>query len=145
MNRLAKRAERDSVFPSLWNEYFGQNFFDDFFDTELPAINVKESKKKFKLEISLPGFDKDQIELKVDGNMLIISAQKETQTEDKDDENEKFLRQEFSSESFYRSITLPENVDTSNIEASQKAGILTVTLPKLNKAVEDKKKVIAIK
>ena len=61
------------------------------------------------------------------------------------DENEKVLRQEFRASSFSRSFAIPENVDAESIEASQKDGVLQITLPKLNKALEDKVKKIEIK
>ena len=60
------------------------------------------------------------------------------------DENEKVLRREFKKSSFTRSFTIPEDIDTDNISAVQKDGILQITLPKQDKAIEDKVKKIEI-
>lgn len=143
MSYLIKRTDRrDNFLPSLFN--FGGDLVNRFFNEDLPATNVSENKKEYKLELEIPGFDKEDIAIEIDNNVLKISAKKEFRQEEKD-EQEKILRQEFSSTSFSRSFALPDNVDTENIVANQKHGILNVVLPKKDKAVEDKVKKIEIK
>lgn len=146
MNNQLKRFDRSGgLFPSLLNRYWNDNFFDNFFeDDRLPATNIKENKKEFKLELSVPGFNKEDFKIEIDKNILKISAQTEFKSEEKDDED-RVLRQEFRQSSFSRSFTIPENVDTEHIEAKQKDGILEVVLPKLDKAPEDRIKKIEIK
>lgn len=143
MSYLIKRTDRrDNFLPSLFN--FGGDLVNRFFNEDLPATNVSENKKEYKLELEIPGFDKEDIAIEIDNNVLKISAKKEFRQEEKD-EQEKILRQEFSSTSFSRSFALPDNVDTENIVANQKHGILNVVLPKKDKAVEEKVKKIEIK
>ncbi|MFV0470291.1 MAG: Hsp20/alpha crystallin family protein [Dysgonomonas sp.] len=143
MSYLIKRTDkRDNFLPSLFN--FGGDLVNRFFNEDLPATNVSENKKEYKLELEIPGFDKEDIAIEIDNNVLKISAKKEFRQEEKD-EQEKILRQEFSSTSFSRSFALPDNVDTENIAANQKHGILNVVLPKKDKAVEEKVKKIEIK
>lgn len=139
-----KRNDRNGLFPAIFNRYWDDDFFNNFMGADLPAVNVKENKKEFKLEISAPGFEKNDIALNVENNVLTISAKKEMKNEEKG-EDEKVLRQEFTSSSFYRSFTLPENIDTEHISAKEKNGVLKISLPKLEKALEDKKKKIEIK
>lgn len=144
MSNLMKRNDRNGMYPVFFNRYWDDDFFNNFVGSDLPAVNVKENKKEFKLEISAPGFEKDDIALNVENNVLTISAKKEVRNEEKG-EDEKVLRQEFTSSSFYRSFTLPENIDTENISAKEKNGVLKISLPKMDKAPEDKKKKIEIK
>lgn len=144
MNGLVRRHDKGGSFPSFFNRYWDNDFFNNFMESDIPAVNVKENKKEFKLEISAPGYEKGDISLNVENNILTISAKKESKNEEKG-EDEKVLRQEFTSSSFYRSFTLPENIDTENISAKEKNGVLKISLPKMDKAPEDKRKKIEIK
>lgn len=142
-NYLKRFDSRGNFRPSLFN--LNNDFFTNFFSgAELPAVNISESDKDFKVELSVPGFDKNDIKLEIEKNVLTIAARKEVNKEEKD-ESEKIIRREFSSSSFSRSFVIPENVDTENIEAEQKDGVLKISLPKKEKALEDKVKKIEIK
>ena len=143
MNNQLKRFDpRRGFFPSVFN--VSDEFFTDFFKgNNLPAANVIENEKEFRVELSVPGFDKNDFKIEVEKNVLTVSASKESNKEEKD-ENEKMLRREFYSSSFSRSFVLPENVDKENIGAEQKDGVLKISLPKLE-APENKVKTIDIK
>lgn len=142
-NQLKKFDPRKDFIPSLFK--LGDDFFSNFFEgTGLPAANVVENKKEFRVELSVPGFDKNDFKIEIDKDVLTISARKENKTEEKD-EHERVLRQEFSSSSFSRSFVLPENIDTNNIGAEHKDGVLKISLPKLDKVPEEKVKKIDIK
>ncbi|NDV96046.1 Hsp20/alpha crystallin family protein [Dysgonomonas sp. 521] len=143
-NQLIRKFDRSgSFFPTFFSNYLNDDMF-NFVEGNLPATNVSENEKAFNIELSVPGFKKEDIKIEIEKNVLKISAQNEVKSEEKD-ENEKVLRQEFRTSSFSRSFTIPENVDTENIVAAQKDGVLQVTLPKLDKALEDKVKKIEIK
>jgi len=139
-----RKYDRDNMFPSFFGRYWNNDFFNEFEQNELPAVNVKENKKEFKLEISAPGYNKGDIDVNINKNILSITGKKEINNEEKG-EDEKILRQEFSSSSFYRSVTLPEDIDTEKIEAVQKDGVLHIKLPKIEKAPENLKRKIEIK
>jgi len=111
---------------------------DDFFDdndnwpksmknVSMPAVNVKENKNAFKLDVAAPGFKKDDFKLEVQNGYLTISGETKEEKEDKD---EKYTRQEYRFSSFSRSFTLPDNVKSADISAEYADGILKVTLPK---------------
>lgn len=134
----------ESGYPILFRRLFNDDYLSHFAETAMPAVNVKETKTAFKLEVSAPGFDKKDFHVCVDKNILTISAEKETSKEEKD-EDEKILRQEFTSSTFSRSFTLPEHVDTENIDAKEKNGVLTLKLPKRKEAKEKAVKQIEIK
>lgn len=143
-NKLVKSEGCQGYYPSLFNRFFSDDFMNFVADNDnLPATNVKEKRKYYQIEVSAPGFEKDDFNVWVDGDVLKITGNDEKRREDRD-EDENILRQEFVSSSFSRSFVLPNNVDTSNIEAKEKNGILTIKLPKDENAVEDVIKSIEI-
>lgn len=142
-NQLRKFDRSGSFFPTFFN-YFNDDVLNPFTNETVPATNVSENDKAFNIELSVPGFSKDDIKIEIDKDMLNISAQSEVENEEKD-ENDKVLRREFKKSSFSRSFSIPENIDTENISASQVNGVLHITLPKQNKAIENKVKQIEIK
>ena len=134
-----------SFFPSVFSDFWRDDF-PVFFENSarIPAINVVENKKEFRIELAAPGLEKDDFKIKVNHNILEISAEKTIKNEEKDKED-KFLRREFSYTSFSRSFTLPEGIDTGKIDAKQKDGVIEISLPKKEDAKENKVKEIKIK
>ena len=118
-------------FDGLLNEFFtelpslGKKWSDDAFG--FPPVNISENANAYHLEVASPGMDKADFNLKLDGNILTISAEKKVETKD---ETSKAIRREFSSRSFKRSFTLDEKIDAANIAAKYDNGILKVALPK---------------
>lgn len=137
MNSIMKR---NSAAPSMFRRFWEPDFFRDFFDNDMdtvPAMNVTEKAKEFIVDLSVPGFDKKDINVEIDKNVLNISGQSKTESQDKDSED-RIVRQEFVSSSFERSFVLPENIDTVHISAKQDKGVLRISLPKRKNAPEDK-------
>ena len=128
MSTLVKRNY--SNLNNLFEDVFG-NFPTGNFQRELhtPAVNIKESKDTFELELAAPGLQKQDFNLNVDDNLLTISYEKQTSKEDNSDEP-KIHRQEFTTKSFKRTFTLDEKIDADKIVAKYESGILSVTLPK---------------
>ena len=100
-----------------------------------PAVNVIENKDAFILTMAIPGFTKDQIDIKVKDGFLTIEN-KETTTE-----NTKYKFKEFDYKSFKRSFKLGDTIDLRNIKAQMEQGILSITL---NKKEEQKARTINI-
>jgi HSP20 family protein len=93
-----------------------------------PALNVKETKDDFQIEMAAPGLTKNDFKITIDNGVLTISSEKEEKTEE---EEEGFLRKEFSYRSFSRSLTLPENIDESrDVKAKYHDGVLKLVLHK---------------
>lgn len=112
------------------------NIFENFFENEFvkaftPAVNVKETKDSYLIDVVAPGFAKENFSVKVDEGTLTLSG--ETATEQLQ-EGEKYTRKEFTHNSFKRSFTLPKTVVAENITATYENGILKVTLPKIEEA-----------
>jgi HSP20 family protein len=109
-------------FPSVFRDEFVTPGFKQF-----APVNVKEVENGYQLELVTPGFEKEDFKIALDKNLLTISAELKSETEDK---AEKHLRREYKFQSLKRSFTVDENIDTENIDAKYVNGILTVTLPK---------------
>lgn len=90
--------------------------------------DIKEEDDKFLMETELPGFDKKDIGIDINGDVLTISAKHESKNDEKN-ENGKYIRRERTYGSYKRSFDL-SGVDADNISAQYDKGILTLTLPK---------------
>jgi HSP20 family protein len=143
---LVKFGENRNLFPTLFNEFFNRDIFDlantSFSDSTLPAVNIKETKNDFIVEVAAPGMSKDDFKIELDNSLLVISSEKEEKNEEVQDGE--FTRKEFSYRSFKRTFTLPETIQEDKIKASYKDGVLKITLPKKEEAKEKPKKMIKI-
>ena len=128
-----------------WRDFFSvDNFFDNNWgrrwDKALPAVNISENDKNYSLEVVAPGFEKNNFKLKVDDDVLTISA--ESKTENNQDQKEKeYTRREYSYNSFTRSFRLPDNVNDKDIKANYKDGVLHIELPKSKEEVKASKEI----
>ena len=116
------------------NSLFNLN---DFFDVPVLRSNalvtdVIEEDDKYLLEVEVPGFSKDNLEISFDEGYLIINAKKEDSTEDT---NLKYVRRERSTENAKRSYYFGE-VNYESISASFEDGILKVVIPKKEPTVK---------
>jgi HSP20 family protein len=135
MTTLAKLANSPiSAVPSLM-----ERFFDDDImkwgmggNYSIPEVNVKDNRDEYTIEVAAPGMKKDDFEINYEKEQLLISINKE---EEKKDEEEKYLRKEFSYHSFQRTFHIPENlVNADKIKARYENGILYISVPKKEEA-----------
>ena len=108
-----------------------RDFEDSFFHS--PAIagfktDIRDEGDKYVLESELPGFNKEDIHLDLDGDYLTISAQHSSEKEESD-KNGSYIRRERTSSSYRRSFNIAA-CNSDGIDAEYKNGILMVTLPK---------------
>ena len=101
-----------------------------------PAVDVVDKEEAYSLSVELPGYGKDDVEIKIDNNLLSISAVEEEKQVDQ--EQPRYVIRERSSKSFTRTFVLPREVDKDNIEASFENGLLSLSIPKVPKAVPKK-------
>ena len=144
-------VKRNNVlFPALMNDIFSPDWFGglESLNTEktsrnvnVPAVNIKENDENFELELSVPGFEKDDFNIEVDDNVLTISSEVKSENETKEDT---YTRREFSFSSFKRVFTLPETIDDGKINANYENGILRLSLPKKEEALPKPKRLIEI-
>ncbi len=114
---------------------------DDFFTSSvkhIAPVNVKETDGGFQLEVVAPGFNKEDFKINLEANLLTISAEHKVEEQK---ETEKYLRKEFKQQSFKRSFTVDENINTENINAQYVNGVLTLNLPKKATVKEEAKQI----
>lgn len=100
-----------------------------------PATNVFETEKDFKVEVLLPGFNKDDLKMNYHQNLLTVKVEKEDKGE-KSQEDYKYERREFGTFSFEKQFKIPNSVNIDLVEAKFENGILTIHLPKKEEALE---------
>jgi HSP20 family protein len=105
-------------FPSLYRENNATN------SGQSAPANIKENEEGYKLDIIAPGFKKEDFKIHLEKNLLSISAEKE------ENNNEKQIRKEYEFQTFKRTFTIDEKIDTEKIEAKYESGVLTLTLAK---------------
>lgn len=142
---MSNQSSTTGLLPStkgLWKNFFDDSFFgkyvDKFWDTSSPAINIKNTDNEYAMEVVVPGFKKEDINIDVKNDILTISAEAEEETSDK---NKDYTRKEYNFSSFSHSFHLPDNAKDDAIEASYNNGVLTLIIPKINKQVTSSKKV----
>lgn len=137
--------------PSIFNDNFADNFFDDMFRfpgftsgsrsvSDVMKTDIQDLGEQYQLDIELPGFSKEDIRAELTGGYLTITAQKSSENNEKD-ENERFIRRERYIGSCRRSFHVGDNLKEEDIRASFDNGMLKLTFPKeeQRKAVEQKK------
>ena len=120
----AFRGTIDSVFQKVTGE---QQFRSLKRREFCPAIDVSETQSEIVVKAEVPGIDRKDLDVSLDGNTLTINGQK---TNEKEEEGELFHRVERSFGSFSVSLGLPCEVQESNIEFEQKNGVLLLKIPK---------------
>jgi HSP20 family protein len=98
-------------------------------ETTIPYVDLEDKGDRFILSAETPGFKKDEIDINICGNAVEISGCKETTIDEKEKD---YVRKERMSESFYRTMTLPEEVKYEEVSADLKDGVLEIILPKKN-------------
>ncbi len=91
-------------------------------------LDVTEKDNAYQVKADLPGVDKQDIEISVEGNQVSISAEVKRSSEQKDDEHALCSERYYGK--VYRSFSLPAEIDSSKADARYESGVLTLTLPK---------------
>ncbi len=92
-----------------------------------PAVDVYENGEKVVLKLDLPGIKEQDLDIRVENQTLSVRGERKFESEEKE---ENFHRIERRYGSFYRSFSLPTTVDTENVGASYKDGVLKLELKK---------------
>ena len=120
--RTAGSSDFDKLFQSVFNTMPG-------WTDHKPAVDIRATEDEYVVEADLPGFSDDQIDVRVENDLLVISARDEENT--KEDANEdSYMVRERRMRSFYRSFALPKDADVGKIDATYRNGVLTLTVHK---------------
>jgi len=118
-DRIAKDINKD--FDKGFKKVFGEDFQGL---SHQPSANIYKTENGVSLEMTVPGYDKNDIDISLEKNTLIVSGKKEENKQD-------FTMREFSYSSFSRSFNLSERLNRDTIKSSLNNGILTVNIAKL--------------
>lgn len=127
--------EMNEIFDQFVKKNHSVNPFKNFGNT---AVNIKENEEKFLIELTAPGFEKENFSAKIESKALIVKGELSAET----NTTGAYRRKEYQAQSFQRSFNLPENINEEGISASYKNGILYIEIPKKE---QEKSKEIDIK
>jgi HSP20 family protein len=137
---MAQRMTRTEVPNQSERAYPASPFrlFEDFFndwalrsmegrrsENWTPPVDILDKDGKLILSVTIPGMSEQEIELKVEGQVLTIRGERKSQEAD----GYVYHQRESYCGSFSRSFTLPDSTDLENIKADYKNGILTIAVP----------------
>ncbi len=151
MSMLMKRNGQQWL-PSIFNDFFNSDILVRN-NATAPAINVFETEKEYKVEVAAAGMRKEDFKIHIDSeNDLTITMEKNCNCDQKKgcecsdgkkdekcdnekcdescEEKGRFLRREFSYTRFQQTLILPDDADTTKIEAKVKHGVLRINIPK---------------
>jgi len=157
---VKKAPPAETTVPDVWRSFRSEmdRLFDRFgfpslrrmFDMEpawrsassftfsVPAIDMSEDDKAYKISAELPGLDAKDVDVSVSGGTLVLKGEKRQEKEEKD-KNYYFSERAYGS--FQRAFELPASVDRDKVSADFSKGVLTITLPKTPDAQKQQKKI----
>ena len=141
MRQPARRNETRRM--EHFRDFMDMDFFGSSFPSlrsSLPAVNLAEDENSYTVDVVAPGYKKEDFKLKVNDDVLTISAESKNERTDANDGRE-YSRREYSCSSFTRSFRLPDNAKDDTISAKYHDGILEVTIPKSEKEVKATKEI----
>ena len=142
------------MLPSVFTENLFDEMFDDMFNNMMPMVagrrnplygkhsknlmktDVRETESAYEMDVDLPGFKKEEVQVQLENGYLTISASKGLDKDEKDKEG-RYIRRERYAGAMSRSFYVGENVKQEDITARFENGILSLSVPK----EEEQKKV----
>ena len=125
------------TFPDVDRALYGKNA------KKLMKTDVQETQDGYVVDIDLPGFKKEEIQMQLENGYLTVNASKGLEKEEKNEDG-RYVRRERYAGSMSRSFYVGENVTENDIHPKYENGILTFSLPKEEKRAVEEKKYIAI-
>jgi HSP20 family protein len=124
----------DSLFERMQRDFFGTSLFNALLPSRgetgqgggsvrVPRVQMRDTGNAIELTAELPGIDPDDLRVELEGDVLTISGESQSEQETDGGRTERYS-------SFYRQLGLPENVDPDQCESSYKHGVLSLKFPK---------------
>jgi HSP20 family protein len=162
-NSKSRRRDEDTTalavpglgFPSIFEDFMRpfdelmkpifptsmKSFWSELRERE-PTVDLQDRGSHYLLTAELPGFEKKDLEVKVDSNVLEVRAEKSTDSETKGKEGS---QRQSSRSYFHRYMTLPEEVVSEKVNGTMKNGVLELKLPKRAPKIADKSRRVDLK
>lgn len=115
MNRSGEEADDSRVVTGRW----------------APAVDIREEQNQFVLVADIPGVDPKDIDITMENNVLTVKGERNLEQRD---EKQGYSRIERVYGAFYRRFSLPDSADAEHISARGENGVLTISIPKKEKA-----------
>jgi HSP20 family protein len=135
-SRIPDWLEHGFDLPALFDDFFTSDWPRPAFrntGVSTPAVNIIETNNDLRLEMVAPGMKKEAFNVTLQDNILTISYDHEDNREG-ERRDWKYRKLEYNYNSFLRSFSLPETVDTEKIQAKYEEGILSLVIPKKEEA-----------
>jgi HSP20 family protein len=128
-NPVVKRNFTDELFDS----FFSNELMNSFEHKAFPKANVIEGKDSYRIELLAPGFEKEDIEVKLHQDVLTLKGEQEYELS----EDDRYASREFGACNFLRRFKLPQTVKAESISAEMKSGRLIVNIPKKEESIDN--------
>lgn len=132
MSALTPYERMDDLLSGVFPDFFRRSLLRDWPATRVPSemkVDVSETDQAYLVKAQIPGARKEDVQVKIDGNFVSISADVKEEKEAKD-EKAKSLTRELYYGSLSRGFALAHEIDEKDAQASFSDGMLTLTLPK---------------
>jgi len=121
-----------------------RTYFPTTFDIPIraPLVDLIDEGNQYVIKTELPGFNKDDVNIEINRDMLVFKAEKKSEEEEK---SENYLHRERYYASAQRMVNFPEQVDPSKVEGTMENGVLRIKIPKREPKPEEKTVRVQIK
>ena len=140
---LIKRNNQRALYDPLSSFFDIEDVFRGFpgiSKNMLPAVNVSEDEQQYHIDLVAPGFKKEDFKINVKDDVLTISAETKSESENNNGKRQ-YSRREYSYSSFTRSFTLPDNAKDDAIAANYMDGVLKLMIPKTEEQTKAAKEI----
>ncbi len=130
MDRFEREFEDFWAMPPLMKQWMHERPgfpLMPFRQMDMPSVDLEDRGKDFCLTADLPGFNKEDVDIEMTDDSVMIHAKKMLSEEEK---KKTYIRRERAAQTFYRRIRLPEMIKSDDAKASLNNGILEIVLPK---------------
>lgn len=135
IDRMFDQAFRNFGFPMLGTGFPSAGEMPSFYR---PQIDIEGDANRYEITLDVPGLSEKDMSIEVKGDLLLIKGQKEERSENKD---KQYYRMERSYGAFQRTLSLPEDANADEIEASMDKGVLKLRIPRREVSKQDVKQI----
>jgi HSP20 family protein len=114
----------------------------ELFPVRAPLIDVIDEGNQYVVNTELPGFDKDEVDIQVNKDFMVLKAEKKSEKEEK---SENYLHRERSYSACERTVNFPEEVDPAKVEGTMENGVLRLKIPKKEPKPEERMRRVELK
>ena len=138
---LTPNGVKKPMLSNVFEEWFGNDLLKGN-NIMVPKTNIIENDDHYLIELSVPGHQKSDFDIKVDRKLLVVSND---QQNDQESTQGGYIVREFSKNSFTKTFSLSNSIDSENISAKCTDGILSIIMPKREEAKSKPARKIEIK